>query len=254
MTDIASPFSLSGHHALITGGGSGIGLAAARCMRDAGAAVTIVGSDAAKLARAQAELGDVSAMAFDVTAVDAAEDFAARVADAHGPVSILVNNAGNTVKKPLDAMTPADFQSVLDVHVSGAFALTRAFLPQIAAQDAGSVLFTASMASFLGIPEIAGYSAAKAALVGLTRSLATELAPRGVRVNAVAPGWIDTPLFQSASAKDPERVDRINRRIPMGRFGTPEEIALAMVYLASPAAAYVTGQVLAVDGGALHAF
>jgi len=254
MADLASAFGLSGHHALITGGGSGIGLAAARCMREAGAAVTIVGSDAAKLSRAKAELGDVSAMAFDVTAVDTAEDFAARVADAHGPVSILVNNAGNTVKKPVDAMTPADFQSVLDVHVSGAFALTRAFLPQIAAHCAGSVLFTASMASFLGIPEIAGYSAAKAALVGLTRSLATELAPRGVRVNAVAPGWIDTPLFRSASAKDPARVDRINRRIPMGRFGTPEEIGLAMVYLASPAAAYVTGQVLAVDGGALHAF
>src|SRR3546814_1735884 len=90
-------------------------------------------------------------MAFDVTAVEAAEGFAARVADRHGPVSALVNNAGNTVKKPLDAMTPADFQSVLDVHVSGAFALTRAFLPQIAAHGAGSVLFTASMASFLGI-------------------------------------------------------------------------------------------------------
>src|SRR3546814_9126196 len=90
------------------------------------------------------------------------------------------------------------------------------------------------------------------ALPILTRSLATELAPRGVRVNAVAPGWIDTPLFRSASAKDPARVDRINQRIPMGRFGTPEEIGLAMVYLPSPAAAYVTGQVLAVDGGALH--
>src|SRR3546814_3182567 len=126
MTKAASPCGLSGLHARITGGGSGLGLAATRCMREAGAAVTIVGTDAAKLARARAELGDVSAMAFDVTAVEAAEGFAARVADRHGPVSVLVNNAGNTVKKPLDAMTPADFQSVLDVHVSGAFALTRA--------------------------------------------------------------------------------------------------------------------------------
>src|SRR3546814_16377162 len=108
-------------------------------MRDAGAAVTIGGSDSAKLSRAKAELGDVSAVAFDVTAVDAAEDFAARVADRHGPVSVLVNNAGNTVKKPLDAMTPADFQSVLDVHVSGAFALTGAFPPQIAAREPGAV-------------------------------------------------------------------------------------------------------------------
>ncbi len=254
MSDTPSPFALSGHHALITGGGSGLGLATARCMARAGAAVTIVGTDAAKLARAQAALGDAAADVFDVTAVDRAADFAARIADTHGPVSILVNNAGNTVKKPVDTMTPGEFQSVLDVHVSGAFALTRAFLPQIAAHGAGSILFTASMASFLGIPEIAGYSAAKAALVGLTRSLATELAPRGVRVNAVAPGWIDTPLFQSASARDPARVERIDRRIPMGRFGTPEDVGLAMQYLASPAAAYVTGQVLAVDGGALHAF
>ena len=129
----------------------------------------------------------------DVTEVDQAEDFAAAVEARHGPVSILVNNAGNTVKKSLAEMTVEDFKSVVDVHVTGAFALSRAFLPQIKNSGRGSMLFTASMSSFLGIPFCTGYAASKAAYVGMVRSFATELAPQGVRVNGVAPGWIDTP-------------------------------------------------------------
>ncbi|GGH07280.1 3-oxoacyl-ACP reductase [Alsobacter metallidurans] len=251
---IRAAFGLDGRHALVTGGGSGLGLAIARCFLQAGARVTIVGVNEAKLAAACAELGgDVAGHAFDVTRVNDAEGFAAGVRDARGSVDILVNNAGSTVKKPIDQMTPAEFQSVLDVHVSGAFALTRALLPQIEA-GRGSVLFTASMSSFLGIPNVAGYSAAKAAHVGMIRALATELAPRGVRVNGVAPGWIDTPLFRGATANDPARRAKIDARIPMGRLGQPEDIGWAMTYLASAAANYVTGHITVVDGGALHAF
>lgn len=251
---IRAAFGLDGRHALVTGGGSGLGLAIARCFLLAGARVTIVGTSEAKLAAACAELGpDTAGLAFDVTKVDEAERFAARVREARGAVDILVNNAGSTVKKPIDQMTPAEFQSVLDVHVSGAFALTRAFLPQIEA-GRGSVLFTASMSSFLGIPNVSGYSASKAAHVGMIRALATELAPRGVRVNGVAPGWIDTPLFRGATANDPARRAKIDGRIPMGRLGQPEDIGWAMTYLASAAANYVTGHITVVDGGALHAF
>ena len=251
MTDHAAAFSLKGHRALVTGGGSGLGLGIARCFIAAGAEVIVTGRTAERLDAAVAELGShATAMPFDVAGADAAEAFAATV----GPVSILVNNAGGTVKKPVGAMEVDEFRSVLDVHVTGAFALTRALLPQLRESKRGSVLFTASMSSFLGIPFVAGYSAAKAAHIGLVRALATELASDGIRVNAVAPGWIDTALYRQATGQDPARREKIMGRIPMKRVGTEADIGWAMTYLASPAAGYVTGHVLVVDGGALHGF
>jgi NAD(P)-dependent dehydrogenase (short-subunit alcohol dehydrogenase family) len=249
----ASPFSLAGHRALITGGGSGLGLGIARCFRAAGADIIIVGRSRDRLEAAATELG-VHSIVHDVTDLDAAEALAQRARDAFGPVSILVNNAGGTVKKPVGEMSVAEFSGVLDVHVVAAFALTRAFLPQLREGGRGSVLFTASMSSFLGIPYVAGYSAAKAAHVGLVRALATELAPDDIRVNGVAPGWIDTALFRQATSSDPARKAKIMGRIPMGRVGTEADIGWAMTYLASAAAQYVTGHVLVVDGGALHGF
>ncbi|CAH1665495.1 Gluconate 5-dehydrogenase [Chelatococcus asaccharovorans] len=252
---VNSVFGLAGHHALVTGGSSGLGFDIARCFLAAGARVTITGTDRAKLDSAVTELGENAAgFVCDVTQLDAADDFAGRVASERGAVSILVNNAGRTVKNPLDAMTVEDFQAVLNIHVSGAFACSRAFVKQIEASGNGSILFTASMSSFLGIPNVIGYSAAKAAHVGMVRALATELAPRGVRVNGVAPGWIDTPLFRKATASDPARRAKIDGRIPMGRLGQGADIGWAMTYLASPAANYVTGHILVVDGGALHGF
>lgn len=253
---IASPFSLAGHHALVTGGGSGLGLATARCFLAAGARVTVVGTNPSKLEAACAELGSDAAagLVFDVTQTGEAAAFAGRVEAERGAVSILVNNAGQTIKKPLDEMTSADVEAVLDVHVVGAYALSQAFLPQLTRRRDSSILFTASMASFLGVPFVIGYSAAKAAHVGMVRAMATELAPRGVRVNGVAPGWVDTPLFRSATAADPARRAKIDARIPLGRLAEPSDIGWAMTYLASPAAAYVTGHILVVDGGALHGF
>ncbi|MEM9964617.1 MAG: SDR family oxidoreductase [Asticcacaulis sp.] len=251
-------FGLRGQHVVITGATSGLGLATARCCLAVGAKVTITGTSQAKIDAAIEGLrgdkcADVAGMVFDVTDFERAEGFAAEVERLHGPVSVLINNAGRTIKKPIREMTVSEFQAVNDIHVTGAYALTRAFVDQLA-KTHGSVLFVASMASFLGVPDVIGYTAAKSALTGMVRGLAGELAPEGIRVNAVAPGWIDTPLFQSATAKDPARVAKINSRIPMKRFGTPEDIGWAMVYLASPAAGYVTGQVLAVDGGAVSGF
>lgn len=254
MPDPLAIFGLVGHHAVVTGGGSGLGLAIAECFVAAGARVTLVGTHAEKLEAAAVTLGDAAGTAvFDVTRLEAAERFAAEVEERHGAASILVNNAGITRKKPLAEMTPADFTAVMDVHVGGAFALTRAFLPQIEATK-GSILFTASMSSFLGIPNVIGYSAAKSAYVGMVRALSTELAPKGIRVNGVAPGWIDTELFREATSKDAARKAKIEARIPMQRFGSGADIGWAMTYLASKAAGYVSGQILAVDGGALHAF
>lgn len=251
----AEAFSLAGHTVLLTGGSGGLGRGIAACLLAAGAKVVLTGTRRQKLDDAIAALSPGAAgMVFDVTHTADAEAFAERVAAEHGPISILINNAGNTIKKPLREMTVADFESVIGTHVVGAFALSRAFLPQLTAHGSASILFTASMASFLGIPLISGYAAAKAAYVGLVRSLSTELAPVGIRVNGVAPGWIATDLFRQATSADPARLAKIMARIPMAELGTAEDIGWAMVYLASPAARYISGQILAVDGGALHAF
>jgi gluconate 5-dehydrogenase len=253
--DYRDAFSLAGHRALITGGGSGLGLAIAECFAAAGAEVVIAGRDTAKLDAAAARLGPaVRAIPFDVTDFAAAGDFAATVEREAGPVSVLVNNAGVTVKKPVEDMPLEDFQTVLNTHVVGAFALVRAFLPQVRKSGRGSVLFTASMASFLGVPFVIGYSAAKSAYVGMVRGLATELAPERVRVNGVAPGWIDTPMFRQATSGDPARLAKIIGRIPMQRTGSTADVGWAMTYLAADAASYVTGHILVVDGGALHGF
>lgn len=247
-------FGLKGEHAVVTGGGSGLGLAIATCFVEAGAKVTIVGTNAEKLAKACETLGpSANSHIFDVTDTAGAEGFAREIEQKLGRVSILVNNAGNTVKKPLAEHQIDDFNAVMNVHVGGAFALSKAFLPQLT-EARGSLLFTASMSSFLGIPNVIGYSAAKSAYVGMVRALATELAPTGVRVNGVAPGWIDTALLRKAVSADPERARKINGRIPMGRFGEGADIGWAMTYLASRAAAYVTGHIVVVDGGALHGF
>ncbi|WP_068110727.1 SDR family NAD(P)-dependent oxidoreductase [Tropicimonas marinistellae] len=253
--DFQSAFSLAGHRALVTGGTSGLGLAMAECFVKAGGEVVVIGRDAEKVEAAVAALGPkATGLPYDVTDFGAAETLAADVQRKAGPISILVNNAGGTCKKPIEDMSVEDFRSVYDVHVTGAFAMTRAFLPQLKETGRGSVLFTASMSSFLGIPNVTGYSASKAAYLGLIRSLATELAPSGVRVNGVAPGWIDTALFRLATSKDPERLAKILGRIPMGRTGELEDIGWAMTYLAADAARYVTGHVVVVDGGALHGF
>jgi NAD(P)-dependent dehydrogenase (short-subunit alcohol dehydrogenase family) len=254
MPESSSPFRLDGLHALITGGGSGLGYAIAECFIAAGARVTICGSNQEKLGDAAMRLGGETGHAvFDVRQFEEAENFAAGVERDRGRIDILVNNAGNSVKKPIADMTPKDFSAVLDVHVGGAYALSRAFLPQVSAAK-GSILFTASMSSFLGIPNVIGYSAAKSAYIGMIRAMATELAPSAVRVNGVAPGWIDTPLFRQATSTDPARKAKIEARIPMQRLGSGADIGWAMTYLASRAAGYVTGHVIVVDGGALHGF
>lgn len=246
-------FSLEGQRVLLTGASGGLGQGIAACLVAAGAHVILSGTSTEKLEQLSKKLGPQTGVAaFDITHTDEAEAFAQAVEAEHGAISALINNAGITVKKPVAEMEQTSFESVLTTHVSGAFALTRAFLPQIVSRK-GSILFTASMASFLGLPNVSGYAAAKSALLGLVRTLSVELAPAGVRTNAVAPGWFDTPMYREATRDDPKRVEAILRRIPMKVLGQPEDIGWAMTYLVSPAARYVTGQTLVVDGGAVNA-
>ena len=248
-------FRLDGELAVVTGGGTGLGLGIARCMAGAGARVVIVGRREDVLRDSAAELGhDATYEVFDVTDVAAAPDLIGHIEQEHGPVSILVNNAGIHLKKPALETTEDELLRVFNTHVTGAFALTRAVAPGMIHRRHGSILFIASMASLFGIPKVVAYTAAKAAYLGLVNSLTTELSPGNVRVNAIAPGWIDSPMMRSAVDSDPERKAKILGRTPMGRFGQPGDVGWAAVYLCSPAAAFITGVVLPVDGGASIGF
>jgi NAD(P)-dependent dehydrogenase (short-subunit alcohol dehydrogenase family) len=249
------PFRLDGELALITGGGSGLGLAMAQCMVDAGAAVVIAGRREAVLKQAVERLGPQAGyLCHDVTKLKAAPALVARIQKQYGPLTILVNNAGIRVKQTALETTEEEFMEVLATHVLGAHALTRAVAPGMMERRKGSILFIASMASFLGTPESVAYSAAKTAYLGMVRSLASEFSPLGVRVNALAPGWIDTDMTRMSMENDPVRKQKALGRTPMGRFGDTLDIGMAAVYLCSPAAKFVTGVVLPVDGGASIGF
>ena len=171
-----------------------------------------------------------------------------------GHPTILINNAGTHLKKPLVDTTPEEFRSVLATHVEGAFAMSRAVVPGMRRVGHGSLIFIASMTSLIGMPNVVAYSAAKAAFLGMVHSLATELGPESIRVNAIAPGWIETPMLHKALDGDSQRKAKILSRTPQGRFGEPADIGWAAVYLSSPAASFVNGVVLPVDGGAKVGF
>lgn len=244
-------FSLGNETALITGGGTGIGLAMAQAMHAAGARVVLVGRREAELAAAVKSLGDRASFAtHDVMEVGAASSLVDRVTREVGPITCLVNNAGINLKKSAIETTPEEFENMLRTHVVGAHALVRAVAPGMIERRHGSILFTASMASLFGIPLVIAYTAAKTAIVGMVKGYAVELSPHGVRVNAVAPGWIETAMVRKAFEGDPGRKNKILGRTPMAQLGAPEDIGWAAVYLASPAAKFVTGVTLPVDGGA----
>lgn len=249
------PFSLNDQIAVVTGGGTGLGLGITRCLVQAGARVVITGRRAEVLEDAARELGPaVVPMVVDVTNTSLLPDFVRQVERGVGSPTILVNNAGIHVKKPALEMTDEDFDAVLRTHLTGAFALTRTLAPGMLKQRRGSMIFVSSMTAYMGMPLVAGYAAAKTGVIGLVRTLSAEFAPGGVRVNAVAPGWIDTPMLRKAVSADAERERKIRGRIQMEGYGAPEDVGWAVVYLCSEAARYVTGVVLPVDGGGHASF
>ncbi|SEB73376.1 gluconate 5-dehydrogenase [Nitratireductor aquibiodomus] len=236
-------------HAVVTGGGTGLGLAMARSFCSAGARVTIVGRREDRLHQAVAELdGNAGYVAADISDTAASAGIAARL-EAVAPVDILVNNAGAHLKLPTLDTSDADFLRVLTTNLLGSFALTREVAKPMCERQSGSIIMITSMASLFGIPQVAAYTSSKAALAGLTRQLAVEFGAAGVRVNAIAPGFIETDMNRDIFRKDPQRLEKILSRTPAGRLGAVEDIAEAAVYLASPAARFVTGVSLPVDGG-----
>jgi gluconate 5-dehydrogenase len=252
---LAAAFDLTGQTALITGGGTGLGLGMAHCLAAAGARVLLVGRREPELAAACAAIGpQAQALSGDITKLETISVLVEQAEQRVGPITILINNAGVHLKKPALQTSDAEFSLVLQTHVHGAFALTREVGQRMVARGAGSVIFTASMASLMGIPLVVAYAAAKCAYRGIVSTLATEWGPHGVRVNAIAPGWITSAMMEKALNNDPARKAKILGRTPLKHFGEANDIGWAAVYLASPAAKFVTGVMLPVDGGAAESF
>jgi len=238
---------LTGKTAFVTGSTRGIGHAIARALHAAGAKVAVVGRDRARAEAVAAELGDRTAgVACDVAQADQVEAAIAAAERALGPIDILVNNAGLTRDNILLRLTDADWNAVLDANLKGAFHTTRAVIKGMMKRRAGRIVNITSIVGLTGNKGQANYAASKAGLIGFTKSVAKEYASRGVLANCVAPGFIETDM--TAALPDEARATLL-QDIALGRLGRPEDVAGAVLFLASDLAGYVTGQVLVVDGG-----
>ena len=247
---------LEGRVALVTGGSRGIGRACALLLARAGARVAVnyvrdQGAAEETLARIRAAGGEAVALRADVSDPAAAEDLAARAEAALGALDVLVVNHGIWKRAPLAEMTPAEWDETVRVNLGGAYAVCRAAARRMAPRGAGAVVIVASTAGQRGEAEYAHYAATKGALIALTKSLAAELAPHGIRVNAVAPGWVLTDMTRHVF--EGQEGAEATARIPLGRPARPEEIAGPVCFLASDLASYMYGEVLAVNGGAVMA-
>jgi len=243
--------TLESRHAAITGGNSGIGLAIARAFRDEGAEVAILGRDATTLQAAASDLGPGTvATQGDVSNTADLNRFYAEIDSAFGGLDVLVVNAGVYSASPVDETTPEFFDQMSAVNFRGAFFTVQRALPLL--REGASVILVTSTINESGVPGLAVYAATKAAVRSLARSLAAELMPRKIRVNALSPGIIDTPIFDRLGMED-QQVEELKSdlvgQVPMGRLGTPAEIARAAVFLASDDSSYVTGCELPVSGG-----
>lgn len=240
-------YDLSGKTALVTGASGGIGAAIARALHGAGAGVVLSGTRMAPLESLKAQLGDRAAVvACDLSDGEAVDGLIAQAADALAPVDILINNAGMTRDGLGMRMKNEDWDAVLAVDLTAAFRLSRAAFRAMLKNRWGRIVNVTSVVGHTGNAGQANYAAAKAGLAGMTRSLAAETAARGVTINCVAPGFIQTAMTDALT--DAQR-DAIFERIPAGRLGQPEDVAAATLFLASDAGGYVTGQTIHVNGG-----
>lgn len=243
-------FSLAGKTALITGGGSGIGFDIAQCMVAAGATVVITGRREPMLQAAVEKLGERSRFfTNDITQLAGLDALVEQVESSVGPIDILVNNAGINMKKPALNVSDEDFNTVVHTNLHAVFAMTRACASRMVARKSGSIIMISSMAAYYGIDQVVAYAASKSGVEGMVKVLASEFSRFNVKVNAIAPGFIETNMMRTAMNSDPDRMNKALDRTPIGHFGKPEDIGWAAVFLASDAARYITGVSLPVDGG-----
>jgi len=239
---------LEGAVALVTGGSRGIGLGIAQALAQGGATVAVIGRDGERARAAAESLSGEGHQGFacDVASPADAAEVVSRAEDELGPLSILVNNAGITRDNILLRMKDEDWDEVMAVNLKGAFNMTRAVTRGMMKRRDGVVLNITSVVGLTGNAGQANYAASKAGLVGFTKSVARELASRNIRCNAIAPGYIETDM---TSALDERQTAALQEKIPLGRLGSPDDVAGVARFLAGPSARYITGQVLAVDGG-----
>ena len=242
--------SLTGRVAVVTGAGRGIGAATARLLAQAGAHVALVDRDAAGVTQTAEQIavtgGEALPFTNDVTDAFAVERTFDRVAEEWGRLDVLVNNAGTLREASLEDLTDDDFRDTLDVNLRAAMVCARAAVPHMLRQGRGRILSAASGSTRLGSQGLTAYAAAKAGIVGMTRTWARELGPRGITANAVAPGLIEGETVRTVAS---EELERTLARIPARRLGRPEEVAAVYLFLASESSAYVTGTTITVDGG-----
>lgn len=242
--------ALDNRVALVTGGSRGIGYAIAEQLIQLGAEVVITGRTESTLVEASNALGSKAHYRLnDIDDSESRETLLADIESHIGPLEILVNNAGRHCKKPAIETSDEEFRKVLETNLVAVFGISRAALHFMMPRGRGSIINISSMSALFGLPQVVAYSSSKTGMLGLTRTLASECSASGVRINAIAPGFIETQMFEEAMKKDPQRRGKILSRTPMNRFGRPEDIAHAAAFLASDASAFITGVCLPVDGG-----
>lgn len=250
MESLKNPSGNGARVAIITGGGSGLGFAMAQKFVDAGITTIIAGRDTEKLNKAKDQLGDLChAIPCDVSNLGGIPSFVNKVLEQFGQIDILVNNAGINFKKEFTEVTDEEFQTVITTNVTAVFTMSREVVKHMLPRGTGSIINISSMAAQYGIPKVIAYSASKTAIDGMTRAMAVELSPKGIRVNAIAPGFIYSAMTEKALNSDPERKAKVFGRTPMGHMGQPEDIGNAALFLAGEASKYITGIVMPVDGG-----
>ena len=236
--------------AIVTGGGSGIGYAITEKFVSEGIRTIIIGRDSQKLKMAKEKLGDLCIpVSFDLADLKSIPDMVNQILKEHPQIDILVNNAGINLKKDFTEVSDEEFNRIIQTNVSSVFALSRELVKHMITIGGGRIINISSMASQYGLPKVIAYTASKSAIEGMTRAMAVELSPKGILVNCIAPGFIATDMSAKALKGDEERFRKVMSRTPLGKLGSPADVAEAAYFLCSDKSGYLTGVILPVDGG-----